>query len=57
MELHTYSSLNKDFLPEYADTMNSADKAIVYFDHHALGIKRLPALKMEDVKQGLIEMI
>ena len=31
-ELHTFSSLNKDFLPQYVDSMNSVDNAIVYYD-------------------------
>src|SRR5690554_7449919 len=31
MELHTFSSLKKDFLPQYKDAMKNADKALVYF--------------------------
>jgi UDP-N-acetylmuramate: L-alanyl-gamma-D-glutamyl-meso-diaminopimelate ligase len=43
-ELHTFSSLNEQFLSEYAHSMDAADKAIVYFSHHALDLKGLPHL-------------
>ena len=43
MELHTFSSLNKDFLPEYKDTMKSADVAYVYFNPEVIapGLKKI----------------
>ncbi len=50
-ELHTYSSLNEQFLSEYAHSMDSADKAMVYFSHHALQLKGLPALATGSVHQ------
>jgi len=50
LELHTYSSLNKAFLPQYKGCMDAADKPIVYFSEHALELKRLPRLTAEDVK-------
>ncbi|MBL7718158.1 MAG: peptidoglycan synthetase [Flavipsychrobacter sp.] len=50
-ELHTYSSLNEQFLGEYAHSMDAADKAIVYFSHHALSLKGLPALDTATVQQ------
>jgi UDP-N-acetylmuramate: L-alanyl-gamma-D-glutamyl-meso-diaminopimelate ligase len=43
-ELHTFSSLNEQFLSEYAHSMDAADVAIVFFSHHALQLKGLPAL-------------
>jgi len=43
-ELHTYSSLNEQFLSEYAHSMDAPDKAIVFFSHHALQLKGLPQL-------------
>lgn len=49
-ELHTYSSLNENFLAEYAHSMDSADAAIVYFSKHALELKGLPFLEKETVK-------
>ncbi len=51
-ELHTFSSLNKDFLPQYARTMDNADVAIVYFNKHTLEHKKLPLLTVDDVKKG-----
>ncbi|RYD58720.1 MAG: peptidoglycan synthetase [Sphingobacteriales bacterium] len=50
-ELHTYSSLNEQFLKEYAHSMDAGDKAIVYFSHHALSLKGLPALSTDTVKK------
>lgn len=52
LELHTYSSLNKDFLPQYRGCMASADKPVVYFSHHALALKRLPELNAEDIRDA-----
>jgi UDP-N-acetylmuramate: L-alanyl-gamma-D-glutamyl-meso-diaminopimelate ligase len=49
-ELHTYSSLSEPFLKEYAHSMDAADSAIVYFSHHALGLKGLPPLQSATVK-------
>ncbi len=50
-ELHTFSSLNEQFLSEYAHSMDAADDAIVYFSHHALGMKGLPPLDPETVRK------
>jgi UDP-N-acetylmuramate: L-alanyl-gamma-D-glutamyl-meso-diaminopimelate ligase len=43
-ELHTFSSLNKDFLPTYRDSLASADQQIVYFDPQVIAHKKLPEL-------------
>lgn len=48
-ELHTFSSMSKDFLPQYKNSMNDADVAVVYFSKHALQLKRLPMLDSEYV--------
>jgi UDP-N-acetylmuramate: L-alanyl-gamma-D-glutamyl-meso-diaminopimelate ligase len=50
-ELHTYSSLNEQFLSEYGHSMDAADKAIVHFSHHAIELKDLPKLATETVKK------
>ena len=50
-ELHTFSSLNAQFLSEYAHSMDAADEAIVFFSHHALNMKGLPNLDPAVVKQ------
>ena len=51
-ELHTYSSLNKDFLDQYAGSMEKADVAVVYFSPHALALKKLPMLSLDDIKES-----
>jgi UDP-N-acetylmuramate: L-alanyl-gamma-D-glutamyl-meso-diaminopimelate ligase len=52
LELHTYSSLNKEFLGHYQGTLDPADTAIVYFSPHALQLKRLPEITEQQVKDG-----
>lgn len=49
LELHTYSSLNKDFLPGYQGTMDQADVALVYFNPHALSLKRLQPITSDQI--------
>lgn len=49
MELHTFSSLNKEFLSQYKNTMSAADKAIVFFSPKAVEHKKLASLSKEDV--------
>jgi len=39
LELHTFSSLNKDFIIQYKNTLDEADTAIVYIDPHAQQMK------------------
>lgn len=50
LELHTFSSLSRAFLPQYRSTMNLADEAIVFYNEHTLEMKKLPPLKMGEVK-------
>ena len=50
-ELHTFSSLSKSFLPQYQDSMNLADHALIYFNPAEVERKRLPALEMAELKQ------
>ena len=49
MELHTFSSLNEDFLKEYNGAMNLADEAIVYFNPHTIAHKKLKEITVEQV--------
>ena len=50
MELHTFSSLNKEFLKQYKGAMETADKAIVFFSPKAIEHKRLEQLDPAYVK-------
>jgi UDP-N-acetylmuramate: L-alanyl-gamma-D-glutamyl-meso-diaminopimelate ligase len=52
IELHTYSSLSPQFLPHYNGCMDKTDIAIVYFSHHALAIKKLPPITIEQIKEN-----
>ncbi|MEO6290125.1 MAG: Mur ligase family protein [Ginsengibacter sp.] len=52
LELHTFSSLNKEFMQEYYGTMKNADEAIVFYSNHALELKRMPALEAQSVIEG-----
>ena len=47
MELHTFSSLKKEFLPLYKGSMESADEAIVYFSHEVVKHKKLSPITKE----------
>ena len=51
MELHTYSSLNKEFLEQYNGSMNLADKAVVYYNPDIVENKRLEEISPEYIKQ------
>ena len=41
LELHTYSSLNAEFLKEYKGALDAADVAVVFYSPHAVEIKKL----------------
>ena len=49
LELHTYSSLNNDFLPLYNGTLANATVAFVYFNLHAIELKKLKPLSKKIV--------
>ena len=50
MELHTFSSLNKEFLKEYKGAMSDADLAIVYIDAKTFEQKKMQPLTEQDIK-------
>ncbi|WP_295772708.1 Mur ligase family protein [uncultured Mucilaginibacter sp.] len=52
MELHTFSSLNKDFLKEYAGCMDEADEAIVFIDAQTFAQKKMEPYDAEVVKDA-----
>jgi UDP-N-acetylmuramate: L-alanyl-gamma-D-glutamyl-meso-diaminopimelate ligase len=49
LELHTFSSLNPAFLPQYSDALNLADEKIVFYSPHTLEIKKLPPLSTDQL--------
>lgn len=52
MELHTFSSLRKEFLPLYNGAMDAADEALVYFSPAVVAHKKLDPLSVEEVQQA-----
>lgn len=52
MELHTFSSLKKEFLPHYKGTMAAADKAMVYFNPKTIEHKQLEPINPTEVKEA-----
>jgi UDP-N-acetylmuramate: L-alanyl-gamma-D-glutamyl-meso-diaminopimelate ligase len=52
MELHTFSSLKKEFLPQYENAMAAADQALVYFSPKVVAHKKLEPITVEQVKQA-----
>ncbi len=52
MELHTFSSLMADFLPQYKDCMAEADMAFVYFNPKVIEHKRLTPITKEEVRNA-----
>jgi UDP-N-acetylmuramate: L-alanyl-gamma-D-glutamyl-meso-diaminopimelate ligase len=49
IELHTFSSLNADFLKEYQGSMLEADEALVYFNPHTIEHKKLAPISPQMV--------
>ncbi|MBU3009855.1 peptidoglycan synthetase [Polaribacter vadi] len=49
LELHTYSSLNAEFLSEYKGALDFADKAVVFYSPHAVKIKQLEEVTKEQI--------
>jgi len=52
MELHTFSSLQKEFLPQYKNCMENADKAYVYYNPKVVEHKKLPPISIDLVKKA-----
>lgn len=59
LELHTYSSLSKEFLPYYKGALDNCDSAFVFVDPNAVAHKQLEPLSTNDIvkafgKSGVI---
>lgn len=52
LELHTYSSLNKSFLPNYNNSLKRADIAIVFYNDHTLKMKGMEELDPQFIKES-----
>ncbi len=52
LELHTFSSLKKEFLTQYKNSMDAADLAIVYFNPHTIEHKKLEPITEQQVAEA-----
>jgi UDP-N-acetylmuramate: L-alanyl-gamma-D-glutamyl-meso-diaminopimelate ligase len=52
LELHTYSSLSSGFLPLYRGTLSNATAAYIYFNPHAIALKKLVNLTKDTVSEA-----
>lgn len=52
LELHTYSSMNKTFLPEYNGSMKACDTALVFFNPEKVKQKGLEELDESQIKRA-----
>jgi len=52
LELHTYSSLNADFLNLYQNALDAADEAVVFYSPNAVAIKKLKAISKEQIAEA-----
>lgn len=51
-ELHTYSSLDADFLSHYEHTLDAADEAVIFYSPKAVEIKGLENIEPEDMQKA-----
>ena len=52
LELHTYSSLNAEFLKEYEGALDAADVAVVFYSPDTVRIKQLEEVSYEQIAQS-----
>jgi UDP-N-acetylmuramate: L-alanyl-gamma-D-glutamyl-meso-diaminopimelate ligase len=52
LELHTYSSLNAEFLKEYEGALNYADEAVVFYSPDAVKIKQLEEVTYDQIAKA-----
>ena len=52
LELHTYSSLNSEFLRQYQGALDAADEAVVFYSPEAVKIKRLEEVSENQISEA-----
>lgn len=52
LELHTFSSLNPEFLKEYEKSLEPADEAVVFFSPEALEIKKMQPISKDQIREA-----
>jgi UDP-N-acetylmuramate-alanine ligase len=51
LELHTFSSLNKEFMPQYKGSLEKADEAIVFYNPEVVAHKKLAPVDKDFIKE------
>jgi UDP-N-acetylmuramate: L-alanyl-gamma-D-glutamyl-meso-diaminopimelate ligase len=54
VELHTYSSLSKKFLPQYKDSLKNAQVPIVYFNPEKVAAKKLEPITASEIQSAFM---
>lgn len=52
LELHTYSSLNPEFIKQYKNALEKADEAVVFYSPEALKIKKMAPISAADIEKA-----
>ncbi len=52
LELHTFSSLNAEFIPRYQGSLEKADTAMVYYNPQTIAHKKLPGISSGQVRSA-----
>jgi UDP-N-acetylmuramate: L-alanyl-gamma-D-glutamyl-meso-diaminopimelate ligase len=52
VELHTFSSLNQDFIDEYKGSLDRADDAVVFYSPEAVENKKLQAIDSQRIREA-----
>ena len=53
LELHTFSSLQPNFLPGYKGTLDAADSALIFLDPHVFELKKMHMPNFKNLKEML----
>lgn len=54
-ELHTFSSLNSDFIAQYEGSLSGLDRKMVFFNEHTFEVKQMEPLSVEQVQEAFGE--
>ena len=52
LELHTFSSLNAEFIEQYKNTLAEADESIVFYTPEAIAQKQMQPISVEEIKNA-----
>ncbi|HPD65466.1 MAG TPA: Mur ligase family protein [Bacteroidia bacterium] len=52
LELHTYSSLNREFLPQYRGSTRIADRCCIFINEEAVRLKGLKLLQRQEISEA-----